>query len=141
MIRLGSTITLEAWGNRFKNNLDWNHAWGAVPANTIPRGLWGIQPKSPGFTIATIKPQLSSLKESTIKVPTVLGEIVAEYKRISSARQVYKIELPANMLGEFEVKTGHDDVVTVNGKKVIPGFGTIRLNPGVSVIELKVNSF
>ena len=32
MIRLGSTITLEAWDNRFKSNQDWNHAWG--------RGTW-----------------------------------------------------------------------------------------------------
>ena len=26
---------------KYKNNLDWNHAWGAVPANVIPRGLMG----------------------------------------------------------------------------------------------------
>ncbi len=62
MIRIGSTITLEAWDNKYKNNLDWNHAWGAVPANVIPRGLWGIKPKTPGFGIATIKPQMSKLK-------------------------------------------------------------------------------
>ncbi|MFK7981076.1 MAG: sulfatase-like hydrolase/transferase, partial [Saprospiraceae bacterium] len=41
MIRVGSTITLEAWDYEYKKNLDWNHAWGAVPANVIPRGLWG----------------------------------------------------------------------------------------------------
>ena len=29
MIRVGSTITLEAWDNKFKPNQDWNHAWGA----------------------------------------------------------------------------------------------------------------
>ena len=35
MINLGSTITMEAWDAKFKPNLDWNHAWGAVPANMI----------------------------------------------------------------------------------------------------------
>ena len=36
MIRVGSTITLEAWDNKYKPNQDWNHAWGAAPANLIP---------------------------------------------------------------------------------------------------------
>lgn len=37
MLNQGSTITLEAWNSSDKPNLDWNHAWGAVPANIIPR--------------------------------------------------------------------------------------------------------
>lgn len=37
MLRQGSTMTLEAWNISDKPNLDWNHAWGAVPANIIPR--------------------------------------------------------------------------------------------------------
>ncbi|HSV99199.1 MAG TPA: trehalase family glycosidase [Sedimentisphaerales bacterium] len=28
---VGTTITLEAWDNKYKPNQDWNHAWGAVP--------------------------------------------------------------------------------------------------------------
>ena len=39
MIRAGSTITMEAWDDKYKPNQDWNHAWGAVPANIIPRYL------------------------------------------------------------------------------------------------------
>ena len=49
MIRIGSTISLEAWDMKYKPNADWNHAWGATPANIIPRYLWGIRPKQAGF--------------------------------------------------------------------------------------------
>ena len=34
---VGSTITLEAWDNRFKPNQDRDHPWGAEPADLIPR--------------------------------------------------------------------------------------------------------
>ena len=141
MIKLGSTISLEAWDMKYKPNADWNHAWGAVPANAIVRGLWGIQPKSPGFGIVSIKPQLSELKKSSILVPTILGEIKGEFVRVSGRLQRYSVELPANMLGEFEVSASPDDVLTLNGEKVNPAFGSIRLNPGKNVLELKVNSF
>jgi len=42
---------------RYKPNSDWNHAWGAAPANIIPRQLWGIQPKVPGFKVVHIRPK------------------------------------------------------------------------------------
>jgi len=34
--RVGTTIALEAWDMKYKPNLDWNHAWGAAPANVRP---------------------------------------------------------------------------------------------------------
>ena len=46
---VGTTITLEAWDNKYKPNQDWNHAWGAAPGNIIPRKLMGIEPLEPGF--------------------------------------------------------------------------------------------
>ena len=141
MIRIGSTITLEAWDLKYKNNLDWNHAWGAVPANAIPRGLWGIQPKTPGFGIATIKPQMGDLKSSAIEVPTIKGTIKATYTYKNPRLQVYTIEIPANMVAEFEIKTAENDVVTLNGEKASMAFGTLRLSPGTHQINLVVNSF
>lgn len=39
MIDQGSTITMEAWSLKAKPNQDWNHAWGAAPANLLPRYL------------------------------------------------------------------------------------------------------
>ncbi|MCK4989474.1 MAG: alpha-L-rhamnosidase, partial [Bacteroidales bacterium] len=97
MIKSGSTITMEAWDMKYKPNSDWNHAWGAVPANIIPRFLWGIQPTKPGFEELRIQPQLGDLTFSEIKFPTIRGPIEAKYKLTSNNSMVYKIKIPANM--------------------------------------------
>ena len=141
MIKIGSTISLEAWDMKYKPNADWNHAWGAAPANIIPSYLWGIQPKTAGFGVARIKPQMSTLKHSKIKVPTIKGIIKGEYKFVSNRRQTYTIELPANMVAEFEVVNAKGKEVKLNGEKVSLAFGSIRLMPGVNEIEMVVNSF
>lgn len=141
MIRIGSTITLEAWALRFKNNLDWNHAWGAVPANAIPRGLWGIKPKTPGFGIATIKPQMSSLKSSNIEMPTVKGIIKGSYTYNGARLQTYELEIPGNMVAEFSLNDLDGKDFIHNGKKVPAAFNYIRLSPGKHTIQLKINSF
>jgi hypothetical protein len=141
MIKIGSTITLEAWDNKYKNNLDWNHAWGAVPANIIPRGLWGIKPKTPGFEVATIKPQMSRLKSSEITVPTVRGQIKAKYTHKGARLQIYEIEIPGNMVAEFSLNDLDGKDLIHNGEKVPSAFHSIRLSPGKHTIQLKINSF
>ena len=141
MIKVGSTISMEAWDMRYKPNSDWNHAWGAAPANIIPRGLWGIQPKTPGFGIVIIHPQMANLKNSSITVPTIKGQIKGDYKRINARLTQYSIELPANMVGEFNAGFSAEDLVTLNGESVNLSFGTIRLNSGVNEIEVRINSF
>ncbi len=141
MIKIGSTITLEAWDMKYKPNADWNHAWGAAPANIIPRYLWGIQPKTAGFGVAKIKPQMGQLKNSQIEVPTIRGTIKGAYKFINNRRQSYTLEIPANMVAEFELVDTRGKEVKVNGEKVSTAFGSIRLMPGVNQIELVVNSF
>jgi arylsulfatase A-like enzyme len=141
MIREGSTVTLEAWGFKYKPNLDWNHAWGAVPGNIIPRQLWGIQPKTPGYGVATIRPALGSLKRTTIKVPTLRGPILGEYKYVSGRKQVYTIDIPANMVAEFSLKLNDNQALSLNGKKANLAFGYVQLLPGKNVLEVNVNSF
>ncbi|WP_282122011.1 family 78 glycoside hydrolase catalytic domain [Algibacter mikhailovii] len=141
MIKIGSTITLEAWDNKYKNNLDWNHAWGAVPANVIPRGLWGIKPKTPGFGVAIIKPQMSKLKSSEIEVPTVRGAIKAKYTYNGARLQTYDIEIPGNMVAEFSLNGLDGKDLLHNGSKVPGAYESIRLSPGKHTIQLKINSF
>ena len=141
MIRAGSTVTLEAWDIKYKPNLDWNHAWGATPANIIPRNMWGIQPAVPGGGIVSIKPQLGNLTTSTIKVPMLTGTIDASYVRKSKLSQVYTIDLPGNVSAELELRSAPEDTILVNGKKADTAFKTIRLSPGKNVIELLVNTF
>jgi len=141
MIRAGSTITLEAWDYEYKINLDWNHAWGAAPANVIPRGLWGIKPKTPGFGIATIKPQMSTLKNSEIEVPTVRGKIKGKYTYNGKRLQTYEIVIPGNMVAEFSLNGLNGKELIHNGESVPSAFQMIRLTPGKHTIQLKINSF
>ena len=141
MIREGSTMTMEAWGFRFKTNQDLNHAWGAVPANIIPRQLWGIQPGTPGYGTARIRPQLGSLTETEIVVPTLRGQIRGKFERVNGRYEYYEIELPGNMVGEFSVPLGDSQAMTLNGEKVNMAFGTVRLQPGMNRIDIHVNSF
>ena len=141
MIRVGSTITMEAWDMKYKPNSDWNHAWGAAPGNIIPRHLWGITPKTPAFEIIQIKPQMGDLKSSAITVPTIKGAVKADYLWINDRLQKYKIELPANIGGELILSHSGEAVVTVNDHKVNPVFKSIRLEPGMNKIEVSVNSF
>jgi hypothetical protein len=141
MIRSGSTITMEAWDQKFKPNLDWNHAWGAVPANIIPRYLWGIRPLTPGFASVLVQPRLADLQHSSITCPTIRGPVYCEFEAISARLKRYAIELPANMVGELVLEADEDAVVTINGTTVNPGFGSIRLQPGMNSIGIQVNSF
>ncbi|HET8828619.1 MAG TPA: sulfatase-like hydrolase/transferase [Pelobium sp.] len=140
MIRVGATMAMEAWDMKYKPNSDWNHAWGAVPANAIPRLMWGIQPKTPGGSIIEIKPQLSTLTKTNIKVPFLNGEVCASYKK-EGLKQLYTFEIPANMAANLILNYSPNDAVTLNGETVNLSFGSIRLNPGINKIELKVNTF
>src|SRR5690554_4030458 len=102
MIRVGSTISLEAWDNKYKPNQDWNHAWGAAPANLIPRKLMGIEPLEPGFSKIRIKPQPSSLEFAEIKHPTIKGEIKAKFKN-SSNEFMLEVDIPGNTTAELHL--------------------------------------
>ncbi len=141
MIKGGSTISWEAWDLKYKPNQDWNHAWGAAPANIVPRFMWGIQPKTPGFGVASIKPQLAGLESSSIVVPTIRGQIKGDYQKVNNRLWKYTIELPANMVAEFAIDLNKNAVVTVNGETANLSFGNMRLDPGVNQIEVKINSF
>ena len=137
MIEVGSTITMEAWDMKYKPNSDWNHAWGAVPANMIPQGLWGIQAQIAGYEKAIIKPQMGTLKNSSITVPTIKGLIKGTYKQLSNELQQYTIELPGNMEATFSIDTSSNSVIKLNGKKINKFDGSIRLSSGLNTIELR----
>ncbi len=136
MIRSGSTITMEAWDMKYKPNSDWNHAWGAAPANIIPRFLWGIAPSEPGYAKATIKPQLGSLRQSRISVPTIRGNIEAEFSLTDSGKE-YKINIPGNMICDFVISDKGDFVVLLNNNKMKSGLKRFRMNQGLNQIIIK----
>ena len=76
MMKRGATITMEAWNVEVKPNLDWNHAWGAVPLNIVSRYLLGVTPIAPGFKKIAIRPRLGGLKRVSAVVPTAAGRVV-----------------------------------------------------------------
>ncbi len=121
MIKAGSTMTMEAWDLKYKPNSDWNHAWGAAPANIIPAYIWGIRPVKPGYSKAVIMPQLGRLNYSQISVPTIRGNIVAEFKNSGKSRE-YLIIIPANMECDF----------ILDGVNKL----TVKLHPGTNKIVL-----
>ncbi len=121
MIKSGSTITMEAWDMKYKPNSDWNHAWGAAPANIIPGFMWGIRPVKPGYSKAVIKPQLSALTFSKLSVPTIRGNINAEFRDTGKSKE-YLITIPANMECDF----------ILNGVNNL----TVKLHPGTNKIVL-----
>jgi hypothetical protein len=93
---VGTTITLEAWDNKYKPNQDWNHAWGAAPANIIPRYLMGVQPIEPGFAKVRIKPQAGHLKTGRLDLPTVRGTIHVDFTSDPDRSFGLNIILPGN---------------------------------------------
>ena len=120
MIRSGSTIAMEAWDMKYKPNSDWNHAWGAAPANIIPGYMWGIAPAEPGFSRVVINPQLGSLKHCKITVPTIRGTITAEFRDTGKSEE-YTISIPANMECDL----------------VLPGRNPMRLNSGINKLAVE----
>lgn len=101
MIRAGSTITMEAWDDKYKPNQDWNHAWGAAPANLIPAKLMGIEPLEPGFGRIRVKPQPASLREASVRVPTIRGPIDMSFVNNPGKDFTMEIEIPANSTAEI----------------------------------------
>src|SRR5205814_6290826 len=82
---VGTTMTLEAWDNRYKPNQDWNHAWGAAPANILPRKLMGVEPEEAGFRKVRIRPRPGSLEWARLDLPTIRGPVHVDF-RSSPAR-------------------------------------------------------
>lgn len=96
MLRMGSTITTEAWDNVYKSNLDWNHAWGAAAANVIARRLMGIRPLKPGFEEIAICPQPGGLPHARIVQPSPRGSIGVEWRTRRDGKLNLSVTVPAN---------------------------------------------
>jgi hypothetical protein len=119
MIRVGSTISLEAWDNKYKPNQDWNHAWGAAPANVIPRKLMGIEPLEPGFGKIRIKPQPGNLASAEIKTPTIRGDVLLSFKNQPQKSFAMKLTIPANTTANIYLPFwSKSQKVTMNGNSV-----------------------
>jgi hypothetical protein len=117
MLRAGSTVTTEAWDEYYKPNLTWNHAWGAAPANIIPRRMMGIRPLEPAFRLIEIKPQPGDLEELELKMPTIRGAISTSWKRIGN-EFVFRLLIPANSKARIWLPSLSSETFRESGKKV-----------------------
>ena len=117
MMNSGSTISLEAWDIKFKPNLDWNHAWGAVPANILPRYVLGVRPLEPGFGRILVRPQVGKLEAIEGYVPTVRGTVrVGVRKR--PGWYVLTVGIPVNATARVEIPWMEGAVLTLDGEAV-----------------------
>ncbi len=122
---LGSTITTEAWDEEIQPDMDWNHAWGASPANLIPRYVMGIRPTSPGFKTFLVAPQFGDLSSVSATLPTVAGAIQFT-ATINQERSIYTIQVPLGTTAEvqlprpqaahFSVVVDHSEIARTTGE-------------------------
>jgi hypothetical protein len=101
MLNSGTSITWEAWDLKYKPNQDWNHAWGAAPANLLPRFVLGVQPAKPGWQIASIRPMTSGLHSAKGKVPTPHGPVQIEWANESTFKM--SLSLPKGMTANVDL--------------------------------------
>lgn len=133
---VGTTITLEAWDTKYKPNQDWNHAWGAAPANLLPRKLMGIEPLAPGWAKLQICPRLGKLQWAEARTPTPRGPVFAR----ADAGPVYQltVEIPADTTATVSLPARSADAVTESGKPIVQGSGVTLLRLAEGRAELSV---
>jgi len=143
MIRCGSTVTMEAWDKTFKPNLDWNHAWGAAPANAIPRWVAGVQPLTPGCGKVLVCPHLGHLTSVETLVPTPHGGIACRYRQHPGESLEAVISIPEKVEALLMLPCpGKGCKLAINGKtlrkfKVRNGRTALNLKSGDWEISIK----
>jgi hypothetical protein len=114
MVESGTTITWEAWDQHYKPNQDWNHAWGAAPANLLPRFVLGAQPLTPGWKRAIIRPNPGPLSHAEGKVPTPLGPISIQWTNTNTFK--LSVVLPPEMSAQVQIPANtNTSGVFING--------------------------
>ncbi len=118
MIRIGATITAEAWDLKYKRNMTWNHAWGASPAYIITRRLFGIEALEPAYSKIQIRPRPGALEYAEIKSPTIRGPVLVKFNRGQDGLFSLHISIPANTSARLILPkpVGLDFSLQVNGR-------------------------
>ncbi|MBP5502721.1 MAG: alpha-L-rhamnosidase [Bacteroidales bacterium] len=115
MIRSGSTITTEAWDMEFKPDQDWNHAWGASPANIIVRKIMGVEPLSPGFASLSVAPKPSTLQHADITVPTPRGSVCVSFENTAKKFDL-RVSVPPNCRAKITLPYSQQTMWVGSGK-------------------------
>lgn len=118
MIRVGATMTTEAWDQKYMPDYySWNHAWSASPAYIIPRYIMGIQPVEAGFGKIIIKPQPGNLEWAKMKLPSIRGDILATLSQKPGSFLDLNITVPGNTTAKVYLpKIAENFTLTVDGE-------------------------
>jgi hypothetical protein len=120
MVESGTSITWEAWDQKYKPNQDWNHPWGAAPANLLPRYVLGVQPLTPGWASARIQPHPGDLTLARGKVPTPRGPIEVRWEKEPVFRLTFSLPRDVRARVELPADTMSTGVVWVEGSEAKP---------------------
>eukprot|EP00903_Cladosiphon_okamuranus_P004089 g4087.t1 len=118
MVESGTTITWEAWDMKYKPNQDWNHAWGAAPANLFPRYILGAEAVEPGWKTAVIRPQPAGLRYAGGKIPTPRGPILIEWNREKTFQ--ISIRLPTGISARVDLPAPPSSTGVFRDGKQVP---------------------
>jgi hypothetical protein len=121
MINLGSTLTTEAWNFADKDNMDFNHAWGAAPGNLISRFVLGVRPLDPGYGQILIHPQLGkTLSCAQGTIPTIRGPVFVQATNAPGSFQL-RLNIPGNVTATVLLPAcGTTNATAVVDGKVVP---------------------
>ena len=115
MVESGTTITWEAWDQKYKPNQDWNHAWGAAPANLLPRFVLGVSGASPGWGRVLVQPHPGALTAAKGDVPTPRGKILADWQNTGTFRMTLRV--PEGVLATLKLPAAEDSTgVWIDGQ-------------------------
>lgn len=117
MVENGATVTWEAWDHKYKPNQDWNHAWGAAPANLFPRYVLGAEAGKPGWKQANIRPNPGHLTDAKGRIPTPLGPVEVSWENKETFQM--NLSLPVGMTGRLDLPASPASKrVAINGQAV-----------------------
>ncbi len=119
MVESGTTITWEAWDQRYKPNQDWNHAWGAAPANLFPRYVLGARALTSGWSRAVIRPHPGALAAADGKIPTPRGPILITWQK-NPANFRLTVTVPAGMSAQVELPAAPASRGVFSGGQPVP---------------------
>jgi alpha-L-rhamnosidase len=118
MVESEATITWEAWDHKYKPNQDWNHAWGAAPANLLPRYVLGVQPHIAGWAEVVVRPHPGVLTHAAGKIPTPRGPVQVSWRNETNFNLT--LQLPADVAARVELPARENSQgVFVDGKPVV----------------------
>ncbi|HWV57272.1 MAG TPA: family 78 glycoside hydrolase catalytic domain [Longimicrobiales bacterium] len=145
MLRAGAGATMEAWDISLKGNLSYSHPWSASPAYNIPRGMFGINPTTPGYATFDVRPRPHPVEWAYVTVPTLRGTIGAAFHTLEGRTDV-AVSVPGNTTARVYVPATAeaDGVVYVNGVATTATYegGALRVDnipAGCHVISVDPN--